>query len=70
MVKISPNIWVISVIKKTAQSKQSPNRRKFVQSGHPGCEQELSGVVFEIFYRRRQYFQMDGRYVGNNIFFK
>jgi hypothetical protein len=29
-----PKIWTSSVIKKTAPSKQSPNRRKLAQSGH------------------------------------
>jgi hypothetical protein len=29
--------YVFSVIKKTIQSKQSPNGRKFAQSGHPAC---------------------------------
>jgi hypothetical protein len=33
-------IWVASVIKKTAQNKQSPKRRKFAQSGHPGLDEE------------------------------
>jgi hypothetical protein len=31
-------MWATTVILKTTQSKQSPNRRKFAQSGHPGLE--------------------------------
>jgi hypothetical protein len=30
-------MWDNSAIKKTAQSKQSPNGRKFAQSGHPAA---------------------------------
>jgi hypothetical protein len=30
----SPKFWASSVIKKTDQSEQSPNRRNFAQSGH------------------------------------
>jgi hypothetical protein len=30
-----PNIWAFSLVKKTAQRKQSPSGRKFAQSGHP-----------------------------------
>jgi hypothetical protein len=32
----SPNKSATSAIKISTQSKQSPNRRKFAQSGHPG----------------------------------
>jgi hypothetical protein len=36
--KIGPKILSTSVIyQKIVKSKQSPNRRKFVQSGHPAC---------------------------------
>jgi hypothetical protein len=36
--KISPIIFATSVnFTKTTQSKQTPNRRKFAQSGHPGA---------------------------------
>jgi hypothetical protein len=39
--KSSPIICAIYVIfTKNTQSKQSPNSRKFTQSGHPACEME------------------------------
>jgi hypothetical protein len=39
--KSCPTMWADSLIlKKTAQSKQSPNGRKFLQSGHPVCNVE------------------------------
>jgi ABC-type Zn uptake system ZnuABC Zn-binding protein ZnuA len=34
--KVAQKCGQLSEIKKTAQSKQSPNGRKFAQSGHPG----------------------------------
>jgi hypothetical protein len=38
--KCSQKIWATSIIFRiTAKSKQSPNRQKFAQSGHPGCSQ-------------------------------
>jgi hypothetical protein len=44
--KISPIICAISVIlTKTIQTKQSPNRQKFAQSGHPGYETAYSSVM-------------------------
>jgi hypothetical protein len=39
MEKIEPNFWGTFCDLKTAQGKQSPNRRKFAQSGHPDCGQ-------------------------------
>jgi hypothetical protein len=38
--KNSTNIWATYVIEKTDQSKQSPNRRKFAQSGRPEWQQQ------------------------------
>jgi hypothetical protein len=39
-VKSSPVIFAVyAILTKTPQSKQSPNRRKFAQSGHPDPEQ-------------------------------
>jgi hypothetical protein len=40
--KSSPNICDTYVIFQKEQSKQSPNRRKFAQSGHPAPEQKKS----------------------------
>jgi hypothetical protein len=38
--KSSPIIWATSIIfTKTSRRKQSPNRRKFAQSGHPATGQ-------------------------------
>jgi hypothetical protein len=34
--------------KKTAQRKQSPNRRKFAQSGHPGSDAKLLKTIFVV----------------------
>jgi hypothetical protein len=36
----------LPVIEKTAQSKQSPKRRKFDQSGHPAQHLDESGTLF------------------------
>jgi hypothetical protein len=35
--KAAPKMWVISVIKKTTQSKQLPIGQKFAQLGHSVC---------------------------------
>jgi hypothetical protein len=36
--------------RKTAQSKQSPNGRKFAQSGHPASEMEKKMAAIFIFF--------------------
>jgi hypothetical protein len=37
-IKIAQKFAKLCNFQTTAQSKHSPNRRKFAQSGHPGCE--------------------------------
>jgi hypothetical protein len=48
VVKSSLKIWSTYVhvgnLQKSTQSKQSPNRRKFAQSGHPAAEPRLPGI--------------------------
>jgi hypothetical protein len=38
--KGSPNVRYLGNFQKTAQSKQSPNWRKFAQSGHPASDKD------------------------------
>jgi hypothetical protein len=42
-----PKIGAAAVsFQKAAQNKQSPNRRKLVQSGHPGCRQLFCPIFY------------------------
>jgi hypothetical protein len=46
--KSSPRICATSVLKKISPTKQSPNARKFVQSGHPGGRWRGGEDFFEL----------------------